>query len=59
MTSRKDDRSMWAIGGSTIIGVGIGLIFVHSSPILMTASILIGVGFGLIITSCISIKNKS
>ncbi len=54
MTSKKEDKSVWAIGGTTIIGVGVGLIFAQTSPILLVASILIGVGLGLVITPIIS-----
>lgn len=54
MTSKKEDRSVWAIGGTTLIGVGVGLIFVQTSPLLLAASIIIGVGLGLVITPIIS-----
>lgn len=48
------DKSSWAIGGMTMVGVGVGLIFLKTSPILLVASILIGIGVGLVITSIIS-----
>ena len=32
MTNKKEDRSVWAIGGMTMVGVGAGLIFVKTSP---------------------------
>jgi len=39
--SKSEDKSSWAIGGAVIIGVGVGLIFVQTSPLLMVASIMI------------------
>jgi hypothetical protein len=50
----KSDKSSWAIGGTTLIGVGVGLIFLKTSVILFVASILIGIGSGLVIASFIS-----
>jgi F0F1-type ATP synthase assembly protein I len=55
-TNRTDDRSGWAIGGTTLIGIGVGLIFVRSSPLAFVASLLIGIGVGLVITALISGK---
>lgn len=43
MTTKHDDKSTWAIGGTTMIGVGVGLIFVKTAPLIMVASIIIGV----------------
>lgn len=53
-TKKKEDRSTWAIGGMTLVGVGVGLIFVKTAPLVMVASILIGLGLGLVITPLIS-----
>ena len=50
----KNDRSSWIIGGATIIGVGVGLIFLKTSALLFVASILIGIGLGLVIAPFIS-----
>jgi hypothetical protein len=56
---RKRDKSTWAIGGTTLIGIGVGFIFLKVSPLFFVASILIGIGLGLVITSLISReKNK-
>ena len=54
----KSDKSSWAIGGTTLIGVGVGLIFLKTSVIFFVASILIGIGTGLVITSFISRVKK-
>jgi hypothetical protein len=58
MKNKKDDKSAWVIGGTTLIGIGVGFIFLKTSALLFVASILIGIGFGLVITSLISSKNR-
>ena len=50
------DRSTWVIGGTTLVGVGVGLIFVQTSALMFVASILIGIGVGLVLTPIISRK---
>lgn len=57
MEKKQSDKSMWAIGGTTIMGVGVGFIFLQTSPLLFVASILIGVGLGLVIVPIIAKKN--
>ncbi len=56
MTDKKDDKSTWAIGGGTLIGIGAGFFFLQESPLAFVGSILLGLGFGLVITSIISSK---
>lgn len=51
MTNKKEDRSTWAIGAMTLIGIGVGLIFIQTSSILFAACVLIGIGLGLLIAS--------
>ena len=51
---KQCDRSSWVIGGTTVIGVGVGLIFLQTSALLFVASILIGIGAGLVIAPFIS-----
>jgi len=58
MENNKEDRSTWAIGGTTIIGIGVGFIFLQDSPLLFVASIMIGLGVGLVIVPLISRKGK-
>lgn len=58
MATKKEDKSSWAIGGMTMIGIGVGLIFVQASPILFVASILIGIGIGLVISSFITFRKQ-
>ena len=57
-TNKKSDKSTWAIGGTTLIGTGVGFIFLKVSPLFFVASILIGIGLGLVITSLISREKK-
>ncbi len=56
MTNRKDDKSTWAIGGTTIIGIGVGFILLPTSGLLFVASILIGIGLGLVMVPFVSNK---
>jgi hypothetical protein len=51
---KKCDKSSWVVGGTTVIGVGVGLIFLQTSVLLFIASILIGIGAGLVIAPFIS-----
>lgn len=39
------------IGGATLIGVGVGLVFLKTSALLFIASILIGIGAGLVLAT--------
>jgi hypothetical protein len=54
MKSEKDDKSMWAIGGGLLIGLGVGFFFIQGSPLAFVGCILSGLGLGLVITSIIS-----
>lgn len=51
--SKKTDRGGLVIGGTTLIGLGIGFIFLQTSALLFVASILIWTGLGLVISSLI------
>ena len=51
-----DDRGSWAVGGGTLVGVGVGFIFLQKSALFFVASILIGIGAGLVIAALISKK---
>jgi hypothetical protein len=57
-TNKKCDKSSWAIGGMTLIGIGVGFIFLQTSALLFVASILIGIGLGLVIAPIISRKES-
>jgi F0F1-type ATP synthase assembly protein I len=51
---KMSDKGSWAIGGTTLIGIGIGFIFLRTSALFFVASVLVGVGAGLVIASLIS-----
>jgi len=57
-TNKKDDKSSWAIGGTTLMGIGVGFIFLQTSALLFVASVLIGIGVGLVIAPIISSKKS-
>lgn len=57
MTANKNDKSSWAIGGTTLIGLGVGLFFVQTSPIWFVACLITGIGFGLVLTAILSSRN--
>ena len=59
MTEITKDKSSWAIGGATIIGLGVGFFFLQTSPIWFVACILIGVGAGLLLAAIISGRHKA
>lgn len=55
-TSKNEDKSSWAIGGTTMIGLGVGLIYLQTSVMIFIASLIIGIGVGLVIIPIISCK---
>ena len=55
--AKSGDRSTWVIGGTTLIGFGVGLIFLKTSALLFVASISIGIGADLVIAPLVP-KNK-
>jgi hypothetical protein len=55
---KRSDKSTWVIGGTTLMGIGVGLIFLQTSALLLVASILIGIGLGLVIAPIVSSKNS-
>lgn len=57
MTELPKDKSSWAIGGCTLIGIGVGFIFLQTNILWFVAAILIGIGAGLLISSLLSARN--
>lgn len=47
MTSKTLNKGSWVIGGMTMVGVGAGMIFLQSSPLIFVGCILIGIGLGV------------
>jgi len=56
VSDKKEEKNSWIIGGTTLMGVGDGFIFLATSALYFVASILVGVGMGLLIEGLISIK---
>ena len=54
--SKRTDRGAWAIGGTTLMGLGVGFIFIRTSVLVFVASLLIGIGLGLLVASLIPSK---
>jgi hypothetical protein len=54
MSSKKEDRSIWAIGGGVIIGLGVGFFFLPDAPLYFVGSLMLGLGIGIIVSSIIS-----
>ena len=54
----SDNKSSWAIGGTTMIGLGVGLIFLKTSALIFVACLIIGIGAGLVIAPLISAMNN-
>jgi hypothetical protein len=57
-TDKRNDKSTWVIGGTTLMGIGVGLIFLQTSALLLVASTLIGIGLGLVLVPIVSSKNS-
>ena len=56
--NRNNKRGAWIIGGTTIIGLGAGLIFLKTSALIFVACLLIGIGAGLVLSQLVP-GNKS
>ena len=56
--TKNEEKSSWAIGGTTMVGIGVGLIYLPTSVLIFVASIIIGVGAGLIIAPILSLFEK-
>ena len=52
------DKSDWAIGGGTMLGIGVGFFFLTINIMWFVGSILAGVGLGLLVTSILSSVKK-
>ncbi|WP_428774407.1 hypothetical protein [Vibrio sp.] len=52
--NQASDKSSWAIGGGTLLGLGVGLILLKFSALAFVGSLIAGIGLGLIITAILS-----
>jgi len=48
---KLSDRGAWAVGGGTLVGLGVGFIFITTSVFAFIASLLIGIGAGLLVAT--------
>ena len=46
-----NDKSTWAIGGGTMLGLGVGFFFLPSNIFAFVGCLLGGIGLGLMVTS--------
>ncbi len=53
-----DDRAGLAIGGGTMIGLGVGFFFLRMSPLYFVGCLLAGIGVGLAVAAIISSKGE-
>ncbi len=44
-------KSAWAVGGGTMLGVGVGFFFFPQSIFMFIGSIIAGIGLGLLVAS--------
>ena len=49
----NNTRGAWVIGGTTLIGTGVGLIFLKTSALIFLACVLIGIGAGLVLAQLV------
>lgn len=49
--SGTDEGGSLAIGGMTMVGLGVGFTFLPEAPLLFVASILTGIGLGIIVAA--------
>jgi hypothetical protein len=52
--NKKSDKSMWAIGGGVLLGLGVGFFFLHQSALYFIGCLLAGLGVGLFTTAIMS-----
>jgi hypothetical protein len=53
-----DDRGSYAIGGGTLIGLGVGFFFLRESTFYFVGCLLLGIGLGLMVTAVLSRKKE-
>jgi hypothetical protein len=49
-----NDRSTWAVGGGTLIGLGVGFFFLQTSVFAFVGCLMGGIGLGLLVTAVLS-----
>ena len=54
MIYKKENISVWAMGGGLLTGMGVGFFFLETSALVFVGCILIGLGAGLLTAAVIS-----
>jgi len=54
MSQIKRDKSIKGIGGTTLIGVGVGLTVPQTTIMMTVGTILAGIGLGIVIIAIVS-----
>ena len=54
MGKEMSERSSWAVGGGTMLGVGVGFFFFPKSIFIFIGCIIAGIGLGLIVGALLS-----
>lgn len=49
-----NDQGAWVIGGTTLIGIGVGFFLLPISSLYLVASVMTGIGIGLVIAAFMS-----
>lgn len=58
MNMKKEDPSGLAIGGGTMLGLGVGFFVFHISIFAFLGSLLGGIGLGMLVSSLISAAKR-
>ncbi len=53
-TNKTGDKSIWAVGGGLLMGLGAGFFFLRESALIFVGCLLLGLGLGLMVTSILS-----
>lgn len=56
MAKQELDKQGPIIGGSTLLGLGVGFLLLEQSALYFTASIMIGIGIGIIASQFVAKK---
>jgi len=54
----KLDRTTWATGGGLLLGLGVGIFFLQTSPLAFVGCLLGGLGLGLMVTAILSARSR-
>ncbi len=59
MAEENRNRSMWAVGGGLLSGLGVGFFFLEKSALAFVGCMFVGLGIGLLVAAVIpAIKGR-